>query len=206
MSASRSKLPWRVFRQDPSMLQSIRTSSPWTSPRGACRPRVRISPGSLCRCRESVIEVVSYTYHLRWLVGTSGRGDNFEPLPQNLKSSRSTLKTYRWGIVTVNPNNCGDKWARTIFCVPQNRCVPEAAAARRAGNRIAFDCKVVGLADVALAKIRFVRPDVDGAEFFVLRGAKRTVQRSRLLIPFEAVSRASDFRYHQHASADVQIA
>jgi len=138
-----------------------------------------------------------YTYHLSHLVGPAGHVHSFEPLPPNLRILGYIVKRHALTNVTVHPQGCGVKPELATFCVPLDHGVPMLWIARRGGNGLKFLCEVVRLDDVIADKVSFVKIDVEGAELFVLQGARRILCESRPVILFEAINNTLDYGYQQ---------
>jgi FkbM family methyltransferase len=121
-----------------------------------------------------------YTLLLSRLVGAQGRVDAFEPEPANLHLLHANLRINGCSNVVVHPLALADVHGdRRLYLCPSNRgdhrlgftsdrdmiTVPVATADRCLGPR--------------LARMDFVKLDVQGAEELVLRGMRQLIEQNR---------------------------
>ena len=147
------------------------------------------------------------------LVGASGRVLAFEPIPDNLAAMRALLaRRARFRNVTIVPSAVGDPDAAvstTVITAPagdltQGSRVPQGAGSWQQTPDIrTFDCPMTSLdRDAAvqeLARVDFVKVDVEGGELDALKGAHRMLARDQPLLYCEAYAEwTRSFGYSPH--------
>jgi FkbM family methyltransferase len=143
-----------------------------------------------------------YTFHLSHLVGPAGRVHTFEPMPPNVQILSYTIKRHRLSNVVLHAQACGRQAETATFSVPLKQGVPMLWIARQGSEGLTFSCEIVKLDDVIFDKVSFLKIDVEGAELFVLQGAKRILLESRPVILFEALEQTQEYGYHQQEVFD----
>jgi FkbM family methyltransferase len=143
-----------------------------------------------------------YTFHLSHMVGPTGRVHAFEPMPPNVDILSYTIKRHHLRNVVLHPQACGKEAETATFGVPMRRGVPMLWIARQGSDGLTFSCEIVKLDDVISEKVSFLKIDVEGAELFVLQGAKRILRESRPVILFEALDQTQEYGYDQREVFD----
>jgi FkbM family methyltransferase len=143
-----------------------------------------------------------YTFHLSRIVGPAGRVHTFEPLPPNLGILSHTIKRHRLGNVTVHAQACGKESETATFGVPMRQGVPMLWIAKQGEDGMTFPCEIVKLDEAIFEKVSFLKIDVEGAELFVLQGARRILRESRPVILFEALDQTQEYGYPQQEVFD----
>ena len=155
---------------------------------------------------DSVIDVGGnhglYAFHLSRLVGSPGHVYSFEPLPPNFQILSHTVRKLKLDNVRLFPAACGEKESQTTFCVPTSHGVPQLGWAHEGTEGQTFKCDVVRLDDLIKERVTFIKMDIEGAELFALRGARRILQESRPVILLEAENHTDRFGYQQQAIFD----
>jgi FkbM family methyltransferase len=155
---------------------------------------------------DSVIDVGAnhglYAFHLSRLVGPTGHVYSFEPLPPNFRILSHTVRKLKLYNVKLFPTACGERVAKTTFCVPLSHGVPQLGWAHEGSDGQTFKCDVTPLDDVVAGPVKFIKMDIEGAELFALRGAKRILSESRPVILLEAENHTERFGYQQQEIFD----
>ncbi|HWY71018.1 MAG TPA: FkbM family methyltransferase [Terriglobales bacterium] len=155
----------------------------------------------IVRDGETVIDVGAnhglYAFHLSKMVGASGRVHCFEPIPPNYFVLRHTVESLRLTNVTTHNVACGESRGKLSFGVPIDKSVPQWGWAHQGSAGHQFSCEVVPLDEVVAGRASFIKCDVEGAELFVFRGAKRILRESTPAVLVESVvDFAQRFNYH----------
>jgi FkbM family methyltransferase len=156
---------------------------------------------------DSVIDVGAnyglYCYHLSRAVGARGKVFAFEPIPLTCDGLRVVTRALRLRNVEVHEKGCGDKPGKLSFAVPlqeNGAMIPGTVHladrindrpgreqhARYAKTR-EIQCDVVVLDDYlpSLTNLSFIKCDTEGADFHVLRGARKLIERNLPLVVSE---------------------
>jgi FkbM family methyltransferase len=123
-------------------------------------------------------------------------------LPPNFRILSHTVRKLKLNNVKLFPAACGESAFQTTFCVPQSHGVPQLGWAHEGTEGQTFICDVICLDDVILEPVKFIKMDIEGAELFALRGAKRILQESHPVILLEAENHTDRFGYQQQAIFD----
>ncbi len=133
-------------------------------------------------------------------IAPHGRHFAFEPIPDYYR----LLKELYGNQATVLPYALSDREGITSFQYIRN--APAYSGFKQRKYRINPDIKQIQVDTRPLdsiipvdIKIDFIKIDVEGAEYLVLKGGKQTIQRCRPVIVFEFGLGASDY-YHTSAS------
>jgi FkbM family methyltransferase len=144
-----------------------------------------------------------YSYMLSRAVGASGRVYAFEPIPSTVESFRLIASTLRLSNVEIVAKGCGDQAGPVSFSLPiqENGAIiagivhMKGRADDRSGKErharyertTEVTCDVVRLDDFLpdLEKVSFLKCDIEGADYYALRGARRTIERNHPLIVCE---------------------
>jgi FkbM family methyltransferase len=174
-------------------------------------PRL-VEPGDVC------IDVGAnfgqYTVPLSRIVGPSGRVLSFEPVPYSGRVLRRVVARTGLSNVTIHDVAASDHEGSVRMSVPSAgarvfqfglaHVSPDADGGDDGESRTS-DARCVTLddylADEDLARLSFLKIDVEGAELMVLRGARRLLDTARPIVLCEVEERHTA-RY-QHRPADV---
>jgi FkbM family methyltransferase len=136
-----------------------------------------------------------YAYHMSRAVGPSGKVYSFEPIPFTARTFRLVQRGLRFrdNVELVN-KGCGERAGRVSFTVPvletgaisagqvhMGRNDDRTGKERYAtGKSKVVDCEVVTLDDFlpAPGDVAFIKCDIEGADLFAMRGARRVLERS----------------------------
>jgi FkbM family methyltransferase len=144
-----------------------------------------------------------YSYHLARAVAPDGKVYAFEPIPTTARGFRTIARLLRFKNVQLLEKGCGDKAETVSFRVPiqdngavipgivHNSARDDDRAGRERHARFQrfqeIPCEIVVIDDVlpGLEKVSFIKCVVEGADFFALRGARKTIERNRPLVVSE---------------------
>lgn len=117
-------------------------------------------------------------------IGKTGRVIAFEPNPDTLKELRANIRASHASNIVVQPIACTD--AEQTLTLYSDRDHPAGASLSSAnagskGGRFSYTVRGRRVDDVirelGLTRVDVVKVDVEGAEFFVLKGALETLKR-----------------------------
>jgi FkbM family methyltransferase len=131
------------------------------------------------------------------LVGSHGEVHAFEPVPATFQLLAGNIRRFPYyKNVHLNCAALGDRDERTRILVPKGDCRQAALVRHRDGSWrdaeiLSINAEMLRLDRYAerLAKIDFVKCDVEGAELLVFRGGESTLRRCQPKIYFEAEER-----------------
>lgn len=144
-----------------------------------------------------------YSYYLSRAVAPHGHVYAFEPMPATCDSFRTIGKVLRFKNVELFERACGDKPGVLNFTVPlqENGAIIPGIVHQSARNndragkerharfqrQKEVPCEVVVIDDFLpnLERVSFIKCDVEGADFYALRGARKTIERNKPLIVTE---------------------
>jgi FkbM family methyltransferase len=144
-----------------------------------------------------------YSYLLSRAVGPKGRVYAFEPIPSTVESFGLITRALGLSNVEIVPKGCGDKAGPVSFRLPiQDNGAVIAGTVHMTGRDDDRDgkarharyektaeitCDVVRLDDWLpdLKNVSFVKCDIEGADYYALRGARGIIERNRPLIVCE---------------------
>jgi len=136
-----------------------------------------------------------YSHHLSKAVGPKGKVFAFEPVPFTYKTLRRVARVLRLGNVEIVPKGCSNEAGTVTFQVPLSPAGTLSAGMAFIGSRTddhdgreaqvrwtqtkEIPAELVVLDDFlpAIDDLPFVKIDVEGAEPFALRGAKKLIDR-----------------------------
>lgn len=136
-----------------------------------------------------------YSYHLSKQVGPGGKVISFEPVPFTVGTLRRVIRRLGLRNVDIRAVGVGDKPGTLTFTVPLQRSgqlmAGQAHIATRNDNHgdiegqvrwektTQIHCPVIVLDDELkdLKSLSFVKIDIEGAEVFAFRGAKRLIEQ-----------------------------
>ncbi len=146
-----------------------------------------------------------YTERLSRLVG-NGKVYAFEPIPFTYDVAKMLVKDFRLGNVELFQKGIGEKNETMRFKVPKMEYGSlSAGQAHMAGRDNAqikgsayytgerneeFDCEVVSIDSFLLPRLKklsFIKIDIEGAEYFALKGMEQTLAKFRPVILIEIV-------------------
>jgi FkbM family methyltransferase len=146
-----------------------------------------------------------YTERLSRLV-PEGHVYAFEPIPFTYEVAGMLVKKYDLKNVSLYRKGVGEKTETLKFSVPKQGFGSISAGQAHMANRnddiikgseyylsagkAQFDCEVVDIDSFllpGLKKLSFVKMDIEGAEYFALKGMERTLDRFRPVILIEIV-------------------
>lgn len=144
-----------------------------------------------------------YSYYLSRAVAPNGHVYAFEPIPATCNSFRMIAKVLRFRNVELFEKAVGDKPGVVNFTVPlQENGAIIPGIVHQSGRRNDRDgkerharferhrevpCEVVVIDDFLpnLERVSFIKCDVEGADFYALRGARKTIERWKPLVVTE---------------------
>lgn len=144
-----------------------------------------------------------YSYYLSSAVGPNGCVYAFEPIPTTCNSFRMIAKVLRLQNVELFEKACGDKPGVLKFTVPlqeNGAIIPGIVHMSGRNNSRAgkerharferhkeVECEVIVIDDFlpTLERVSFIKCDVEGADFYALRGARKTIERNKPLVVTE---------------------
>jgi len=175
-------------------------SGQWHEPELDLIPYV-VKPG------DSVIDIGAnfgvYSYYLSRAVAPDGHVYAFEPMPGTCDSFRMIGKVLRFRNVELFEKACGDAPGVLNFTVPlqDNGAIIPGIVHQSARNndRVGKErharfqrqkqvpCEVIVIDDFLpnLERVSFIKCDVEGADFFALKGARKTIERNKPLVVTE---------------------
>lgn len=188
-------LPERIYAlvQSAVMARDIRSGS-------LHEPELALVPLAV-REGEAVLDIGAnfglYSYHLARAVGPSGKVYAFEPIPFTCSVFRTVSRLLGFRNVELVAKGCAERTGRTAFRVPiqasgaataglshmegrQDERAGIAPAAGTYGSR-EVSCDVVALDEYLhdITDLSFIKCDIEGAEVFAFRGARRLIERHR---------------------------
>ncbi len=161
------------------------------------------------RAGETAIDIGAnygvYSYHLSRALGPEGKVYAFEPIPFTAGAFRNIARVLRFRGVELIEKGCGEKAGVIDFTVPvqdsgaiiagtrrtwarATTIGPGASAKVRASRKTkTIQCEVIALDDYLgpLENVSFVKCDIEGADLFALRGARKIIERNRPVIVCE---------------------
>lgn len=148
-----------------------------------------------------------YTLLFSHLAGPRGEVHAFEPVPATFEKLSTTLRRHkRFQNDTLNQIALGDTRGKTELHIPgtddgQVSLKRHSAGSWQNTNRVtSVECEVTTLDEYAAAqikdKINFIKCDVEGAEFLVLKGGVRTLEKDLPVLYLEIFEQwTKDFGY-----------
>lgn len=130
-----------------------------------------------------------YSVLFSQVVGESGQVHAFEPVPDNRECLLANLNLNGISNVKVNTFALGEKEGTTKIYVP----VDGVSGSLKAHAKLK-DCKVIDInvstldqyaTDNKLNRIDFIKADIEGAEFLMLKGAESTLRKYRPTLMLE---------------------
>lgn len=159
-------------------------------------PEIEILPHAVRR-GDTVLDIGAnyglYAYHLSPLVGRGGRVICFEPIPFTGRTFRVISQLLRFRNVELVEKGCGEREATVEFALPVTEAGSISAGIVHRGDRndaragreqhARFEttrrvsCPVVAIDEYlpALDNVSLVKCDIEGADLFAMRGARRTL-------------------------------
>lgn len=135
-----------------------------------------------------------YAYHMSRVVGPKGRVYSFEPIPFTARTFRLIQRAlgFRHNVELINAG-CGERSGRVTFTLPVNPTGAISAGLVHMGRnddrpgkeRVArwttkeIECEVVTLDErlVNVDKVALVKCDIEGADLFAMRGARKVLEK-----------------------------
>lgn len=130
-----------------------------------------------------------YSVLLSHVVGERGQVHSFEPVPDNRECLLTNLALNHASNVKVNTFALGDKECSTKIYVPMDG----VSGSLKAHAKLE-DCKILEInvstldkyvTDNELNRIDFIKADIEGAEFLMLKGAEFTLRKYRPILMLE---------------------
>ncbi len=130
-----------------------------------------------------------YSVLFSQVVGEAGQVHAFEPVPDNRECLLENLKLNGISNVKVNTFALGEKENTTKIYVP----VDGVSGSLKAHAKLK-DCKIIDInvstldkyvIDNGLNRIDFIKADIEGAEFLMLKGAEDTLRKYRPMLMLE---------------------
>lgn len=171
-------------------------------------PELELLPMGL-RASETAIDIGAnfglYAYHMSRAVQPSGKVYSFEPIPFTARTFRLIQRGLGFGRnVTLVNKGCGEKAGRVSFTVPITSTGSISAGQVHMGRnddragRVemradtptkSVECEVVTLDEFLDAEgardVTMIKCDIEGADLFAMRGARRTLEKYRPSIIIE---------------------
>ena len=148
-------------------------------------------------CLDVGANLGTYAFYLANIVGETGQVFAFEPHPDTYAGLAANMT--KAGLTNVQPYNVGmsDQEGTAELFVPQRVGLPShgrahlhSPQAQEAGERIEVQLTTVDAfcTQHKLARVDFIKMDIEGAELLALRGAVETIgaYRPKLLLEIEA--------------------
>ncbi|MBS2016806.1 MAG: FkbM family methyltransferase [Deltaproteobacteria bacterium] len=179
-----------------SVLQAVAMG--WDIRRGAWyEAEIELLPLAL-REGESAVDIGAnfglYAYHLSRAVGRGGKVWSFEPIPFTARTFKIIQRALGFGSnVELVPKGCGERTERVQFTVPVMKTGAISAGLVHMGRNDdrpgkgkhanyetkAVECEVVALDDFlgGAKDVALVKCDIEGADLFAMRGAKKLLER-----------------------------
>lgn len=159
---------------------------------------------------DQVLDIgANYAYfseRLSGLVGKTGKVYAFEPIPFTYDVCKKVLQHFNCSNVELYKLGVGEKNEKVTFHIPQVDFGAISAGQAHIGNRNndqgtpndlytfkkhqEVDCEIVSIDHFLLNKlsgVSFIKMDIEGAEYFALKGMKDTLQKFRPVILIEIV-------------------
>ena len=159
------------------------------------------------RAGETAIDIGAnygvYSYHLSRALGPTGKVYAFEPIPFTAGAFRNIARLLRFRGVELIEKGCGNKAGTVDFNVPIQESGAIIAGTVHMGARDnerpgkeqharfqktkTITCDVVAL-DEYLGEVdgvSFIKCDIEGADLFALRGAKKIIERNKPVVVSE---------------------
>jgi FkbM family methyltransferase len=161
-------------------------------------PELELLPLGL-RAGETAIDIGAnyglYAYHMSRAVGPTGKVYSFEPIPFTARTFRLIQRGLRFGAnVELVNKGCGEKSGRVSFTIPVSSTGAIGAGQVHMGRNdersgkekhTSFTTKSVEAEVIALDEflvgagagdITMIKCDIEGADLFAMRGARRTLE------------------------------
>lgn len=129
------------------------------------------------------------------IVGLAGQVHAFEPVPDNRECLMANLKLNEASNIKVNPFALGEELSTTKIYVPFDGVSGSLRAHAKPD-----DCKIIDI-DVStldnyvnendLTRVDFIKADIEGAEFLMLKGAEDTLRKYRPILMLEVQAHSS---------------
>lgn len=144
-----------------------------------------------------------WAHHLSRAVGAKGRVHSFEPIPFTARTFRVLSHALRFASnTTLHEVGCGEKNETVVFKVPvmntgaisaglvhmgRNDDRPGREVFARFPTTKDVPCRVVRIDDHLpnLQRLRMIKCDIEGADLFALRGARRTIETHKPVLVVE---------------------
>jgi len=158
---------------------------------------------------DEVLDIgANYAYYTERLsrLAPQGKVYAFEPIPFTHSVAAMLVKNFKLKNVELYDKGVGQKTETMRFSVPKQKIGAISAGQAHMGGRNndmikgteyyiseteeEFDCNVVDIDSflfASLHKLTFVKIDIEGAEYFALKGMEKTLQRFKPVILIEIV-------------------
>jgi len=146
-----------------------------------------------------------HTFHMAQAIAPDGRVIAIEPVPALVEQLIKDLKTHHGHVESlIEIHNCGVSNSVRIVPFYFAPDVPGLSGLRRrdilSSHKVrSFDVRlntIDRICSQATGNIRFIKIDIEGAEYDALRGAEATIRRHQPVITFEhALGTPADFGY-----------
>jgi FkbM family methyltransferase len=133
------------------------------------------------------------------LVGPQGSVIAFEPIPQTFRTLAAGVRRYHMSNVRVLNKALSDTAGMVLMLVPQYADNPgenlyEARIVSNSQSQKTLTIDSITIDSLQLARVDFVKIDVEGHELEVLQGGRRTLERHHPTLMVEVTSpRTADF-------------
>ncbi|MES2417953.1 MAG: FkbM family methyltransferase [Bacteroidota bacterium] len=159
---------------------------------GDYEPYLKIHYKKIIKSGDVVLDVGAnigfHSLYFAELTGITGKVLSFEPIPINFKSFKENLELNNFPQVSANNIALGNENASINIHIDQEGQNPGAYSLLTLGTKNqTIKCEKGDdfLNNLGIDKVHFMKIDVEGYEFEVLKGLKNTIDRSRPVINFE---------------------
>jgi len=126
------------------------------------------------------------------LVGQSGKTIIIEPQPKIVECLKKTIERNQFNNITLIPKCVGCSEDKVIFSTTLNGRASMTHLRPRLHNKVDMSLDVFSIDSLNLSRCNFIKIDVEGSEFMVLKGAVATIAKFRPTMIFETWARMSN--------------
>jgi len=126
------------------------------------------------------------------LIGSTGKIIAIEPSPKNFEYLQKNIKLQEHANITAYNFAAGDTEGHLNFLIYENASnsgmiIPDGEQSKWPGEIIKVPVKIIDnfLDELGIEKIDFIRMDVEGYEFHIFEGMKKTLQNLKPIIQIE---------------------
>jgi FkbM family methyltransferase len=126
------------------------------------------------------------------LVGQSGKTISIEPQPKIVECLKKTIERNKFNNIELIPKCVGCSEDKVIFSTTLNGRASMTHLRPRLHNKVDMSLDVFSIDSLKLSRCDFIKIDVEGSEFMVLKGAVGTIAKFRPTMIFETWARMSN--------------